>query len=196
MIDYDTLLSRATDLHYSMAPDAQEIDVRHYEDYHAIEIAPHVSGAMTAAVQRACDERNVRIRWEQLPDDRCGYYSAYDRLIVISAALAHPMRCVTLVHEFAHSVDPNLPRVSFIAEFLGVSPTRPLNEIATIAASAFLCDRYGIRAERHHAACIAINLWKLRTMGHTDLGGVQPRAIEIYEAGRALLDPWLRRVAA
>jgi hypothetical protein len=197
MIDYETLFQRAHQARHFFDPTADMIDGQDHPDYHAIRAQPENANALITAIREVSRRRGVRITQGQNMGHYSGHYSPDERTIVINADLPQPLYTVTLLHEFCHSADPDLPPATIFDHYF-VNPIVPRNEAATIAAQTLLADRYGIDCMRHAAVMLTLRLWELEDRGaDPDLPTIRSRATDIYEAGRTLLDPLLtERIAA
>jgi hypothetical protein len=197
MIDYETLFQRAQQARHFFDPTADQINGEDHPDYHAIHAQPDDARALIAAIGDVCHQRGVRIIQGQNMTHYGGHYSPHERTIVMNPDLPRPLYTVTLLHEFCHSADPDLPPATIFDHYF-VNPIVPRNEAATIAAQTLLADRYGIDCMRHAAVMLTLRLWELEDRGaDPDLPTIRSRATDIYEAGRTLLDPLLtERIAA
>jgi hypothetical protein len=197
MIDYEELFQRAHQARHFFDPTADTIDGRDHPDYHTIRAQPDDTRALIDAIGAVCHQRRVRIVQGADMGSIGGRYTPDDLTITMNPTDPLPLYAVTLLHEFCHSVDPDLPDITLLDYWFG-NPTIPRNEAATVAAQALLADRYGVDCVRHAAVLLTLRLWELEERGvDPDLPTIRSRATDIYEAGRALLDPLLtERIAA
>ena len=196
MIDYDDLFQRAQQARHFFDPNGAQIDGSDHPDYHTIRAHPTTLNTLDRAMNAVCYQRGVKITPVPSMGGLGGCYDPYARSITISRC-DRPLYVTTLLHEFCHSIDPALPPITVFDRWFG-TPLIPRNEAATIAAQALLADRYGVDCVRHCAVMLSLRLWELEDLGaDPDLPTIRSRATDIYEAGRASLDPLLtERVAA
>jgi hypothetical protein len=143
-----------------------------------IQGCPRTAARLTQHVETRCMARGIPVTYDENPAFRYGGFHIEDRTIGIAPVFDQPATLYVLLHEFIHSVDPEV-QGGFTIQDLWSNRIRRI-EVETEVATKLLCDDVGLETEQVVLEYCVANL-ALVPPSCRDFNLMVNRALWLYE---------------